>query len=158
DISYQSIRSHPKGLILDAGCGSLLFTARAYAESRRLIIACDQSLDMLRRAQARLAKSAGSVLGRIVLLQADLSAPPFRKGSFQTVLSMNVLHHYADAASLILKLKSLLTDSGYIYLTALVTNNRLIGDQYLRVLHNRGWLVRPRTNAEMRELLQDGLK
>src|SRR5437660_6141430 len=42
--------SHPAGRMLDAGCGSLLFTAQAYLASDRQVIAFDQSLQMLRRA------------------------------------------------------------------------------------------------------------
>lgn len=156
-FARRAINSHQSGWLMEAGCGSLLFTAQAYVESRQPIIACDQSLDMLRRARTRLAKLAHSVPGHIILLQADLRDIPFREDSFQTILSMNVLHHYADVASLVMKLKNLLTHGGYIYLTSLVTNNRFIGDRYLNVLHNQGWLVSPRKNGELRKLLQESL-
>jgi len=157
-FARRAINSHPNGLLMDAGCGSMLFTAKAYLESGRPIIACDQSLDMLRRARARLAESASSIPEHIFLVQADLSDVPFRAASFQTVLSMNVLHHYADVVSLVLKLKDLLVERGCIYLTSLVTNNRLLGDRYLSALHNKGWLVQPRTKDELKELLQESLK
>src|SRR4051812_35220287 len=42
--------SQLQGPILDAGCGSLLFTAKAHLECGRVVVACDQSIDMLRRA------------------------------------------------------------------------------------------------------------
>lgn len=157
-FARRAIDSYHSGWLLDAGCGSLLFTIQAYVETRRPIIACDQSLEMLRRARARLAKSAGSVVGRIILVQADLADLPFRAGSFQTILSMNVLHHYADVANLVRTLKNLLTDNGDIYLTSLVMNSRFVGDRYLSLLHKKGWLVQPRKNGELRKLLQDSLK
>ena len=50
----EAVISDPAGRMLDAGCGSLLFTARAYLAADRQIIAFDQSLQMLRRARARL--------------------------------------------------------------------------------------------------------
>jgi ubiquinone/menaquinone biosynthesis C-methylase UbiE len=157
-FARRAIKSHPNGWLMEAGCGSMLFTAEAYLESQRPIIACDQSLNMLRRARARLAKSANSIPEHIFLVQADLSDIPFRAVSFQTVLSMNVLHHYADIADLVLKLKNLLTESGSIYLTSLVTNNRFPGDRYLSALHNKGWLVHPRTKDELKNLLQQSLR
>jgi len=39
----------PQGKFLDAGCGSLLFTAGTYLESSRQIVGFDQSVAMLRR-------------------------------------------------------------------------------------------------------------
>jgi hypothetical protein len=68
---------------------------------------------------------------------------------------MNVLHHYQDAASLIIKLRNLLTSDGQLYLTSLVKNNRLIGDEYLAFLYSKGWFVKPLKNVELRKLLQD---
>jgi SAM-dependent methyltransferase len=156
-FARRAINSHPNGWLMEAGCGSMLFTAEAYLQCRRPIVACDQSLDMLRCARARLSKSANSVPEHIFLVQADVSDIPFRPVSFQTVLSMNVLHHYADVAGLVLKLKNLLTESGCIYLTSLVTNNRFPGDHYLSALHNKGWLAQPRIKDELKKLLQESL-
>src|SRR5262245_699453 len=47
EFAGRAIRSMPRGKIADAGCGSLLFTAQAYIESDKQIIAFDQSLNML---------------------------------------------------------------------------------------------------------------
>jgi len=157
-FARQAINSHPNGWLMDAGCGSMLFTAEAYLQSRRPIIACDQSLDMLRRARARLSKFANPIPQHIFLIQADLSDIRFRPLSFQTVLSMHVLHHFADVAGLVLKLKNLLTEDGCIYLTSLVTSNRFPGDHYLSALHKMGWLVQPKTKDELKELLQECLR
>jgi SAM-dependent methyltransferase len=154
-FASQAVKSHQGGLVLDAGCGSLLFTARAHLECDRLVIACDQSIDMLRRAQKRLLKLGGGGCGRIILLQADISDFPFHASSFQTILCMNVLHHYSDAAGMIRHLKASLADNGQLYLTSLVRNDRLIGDRYLNFLYKNGWIVRPRSSAELKSLSQD---
>jgi ubiquinone/menaquinone biosynthesis C-methylase UbiE len=156
-FARQAVQSTRSGLILDAACGSLVFTAQAYLEAERPVIACDQSLDMLRRARRRLLKLGGTTPAQVVLLQADVSDLPFRKNSFQTVLSMNVLHHVADGAGLIRGLNALLASDGQLHLTSLVKNNRLVGDGYLNLLHKQGWIVRPRTSGEVKHLLEDSL-
>jgi len=152
-FARRAAASHPDGMLLDAACGSLLFTASAYLDCERPILAFDQSLHMLRRARSRLRKLVGCVPDSIFLLQADLSALPFRPASFDTTLCMNVLHHLADAGSVITGLKKLLVDGGQLYLTSLVKGNRLIGDHCLDTLHRRGDFVQPRTSAEFESLL-----
>jgi SAM-dependent methyltransferase len=153
EFARQAVCSSVEGKFLDAGCGSLLFTGRAYVDSKRAIIACDQSLAMLRRARRRLLKLSGRVPEHIWLLQADLNDLPFRRESFRTVLCLNVLHQFADAAALISNLKELLTNSGDLYLTSLVSNNRTIGSWYLDTLYRTGEFVRPRHERELIELL-----
>ena len=152
-FARQAIASDSAGILLDAGCGSLLFTAQTYLECQRPILACDQSLEMLRRAKSRLRKLTGSVPENIFLLQADLGVLPFRPASFRTTLCMNVLHHFPDAEGLLRGLKTLLSADGQLYLTSLVKSSRLIGDHYLNALHRRGDLVRPRTAVELETLL-----
>lgn len=152
-----AVASDTDGKFLDAGCGSMLFTASVYLESRRQIIAFDQSLAMLKRARKRLIKLSGSVPENILLLQADLSDLPFRPDSFCTVLSMNVLHLFENAASLLPNLKRLLAADGHLYLTSLVSNNRFVGDRYLKALYATGEVVRPRSKLELREMLDKSL-
>jgi SAM-dependent methyltransferase len=156
-FAAQAVKSDQRGPLLDAGCGSLVFTARAHLEAGRLVIACDQSLDMLRRARSRLMKLSGRSSEQIILLQADLSDLPFRAASFQTILCMNVLHHYADGASLIRGLNAALVEGGQLYLTTLVKNNRSVGDRYLNLLHKQGWIVRPRNEVELKRLVEEAL-
>ena len=152
-FARRAVASDSIGMLLDAGCGSLLFTAQAYLDCQRPILACDQSLSMLRRARSRLVKLAGYVPERIFLLQTDLGSLPFRPGSFRTVICMNVLHHVADGEGLITGLKELLVGGGYLYLTSLVKGNRLIGDRYLDALYKRGDFVHPRTSVELENLM-----
>lgn len=156
-FARQAVVSRADGRLLDATCGSMLFTAPVYLECKRKIIAFDQSLAMLRRARKRLADLSGSVPEHILLLQADLNDLPFRSNSFRTILCMNVLHHFEDAANLLPALKKLLADNGDLYLTSLVSNNRFIGDRYLDSLYATGEFVRPRSNLELREMLGKSL-
>ena len=151
-FARQALDSSRDGMFLDAGCGSLLFTARIYVNSNRRIVAFDQSLAMLRRARERLRKLSGCVPEHIRLLQADLSDLPFRRKSFDTVLCLNVLHQFADARALVSGLNELLFDSGNLYLTSLIANNRIIGDWYLEALYRTGEFVRPRSERELREV------
>jgi SAM-dependent methyltransferase len=154
-FARQAVASDQAGMLLDAGCGSLLFTARAYLDCQRPILACDESLEMLKRARWRLTKFAGAMPDRILLLQADLASLPFRARSFSTSICMNVLHHLADAGCLVEGLKKLLAEGGHLYLTSLVRGNRLIGDRYLAALHRRGDFVEPRTGAELERIMAD---
>lgn len=157
-FARRADHAQPAGPFLDAGCGSLLFTAEAYLSCGRMVIACDQSLDMLRRARARLRKFGGQARSDIFLVQADLRDLPFRQNIFQTVLCMNVLHHCADAEVLLRALNQLLTATGQLYLTSLVLSKRLLGDAYLRLLHKQGWIVRPRSAAELNRLINSALR
>lgn len=156
-FARQAINSSPDGKFLDAACGSMLFTAKSYLECKRPLIAFDQSLAMLRRARARLIKLSGAMPEHVLLLQADLSDLPFHPAGFHTILCMNVLHHFEDAARLLPRLKGLLAPDGHLYLTSLVANNRFIGDRYLAALYASGEFVRPRSNLELREILDSAL-
>lgn len=152
-FARQALNSSSDGMFLDAGCGSLLFTARTYVDSNRPIVAFDQSLAMLRRARQRLQKLARCVPDHIRLLQADLNDLPFRRESFRTVLCLNVLHQFADAKALLSGLNESLSGRGNLYFTSLISNNRSIGDWYLETLYRMGEFVRPRTDVELSEVI-----
>ncbi|HVG21985.1 MAG TPA: class I SAM-dependent methyltransferase [Blastocatellia bacterium] len=152
-FAHKADTSEPEGPILDAGCGSLLFTARSHIGCGRLVIACDRSIGMLRRARARVARLDSRRVENILFLQADLSEMPFREAVFRTVLCMNVLHHYQDGPGLMTQIKRSLVNGGQLYLTSLVLNNRPIGDKYLGLLHKRKWIARPRSREELKEIL-----
>ena len=155
-FARESITSASKGRFLDAGCGSLMFTAESYLESNRPIVAFDESLAMLRLARKRLIRLAGSIPDHIMLLQGDLTDLPFRADSFQGVLCLNVVHHMADLATLIANLRRVLITKGHLHLSALVYN-RFIGDRYLNLLHASGVIVHPRSKLELRGILNHAL-
>ena len=157
-FARQAISSSHYGKFLDAGCGSLLFTAPIYLETNRQIVAFDQSLAMLRRARKRLLKLAGRVPQHIILMQADLSDLPFRPASFSTVLCLNVLHQFAELRALLQNFDRLLPDEGQLFLTSLILNHRFVGDRYLNALYRMKEFVRPRTSAELRSLMNEALQ
>ena len=151
----RAVSACSSGTMLDAGCGSLLFTAATYLQTSRQIVAFDQSIAMLRRARKRLLRLAGVIPSNITLLQTDLSDLPFRPASFDTVLCMNVLHQFQDAAVLVSNLKKLLKHDGCLFVSSLVSNNRLIGDVYLRALYATKEFVRPRSRSELETIMND---
>ena len=157
-FARQAIMSSRDGKFLDAGCGSLLFTASVYLETDLQIVAFDQSLAMLRRARQRLLKAAGRVPEHIILLQADLSDLPFRPATFRTVLCLNVLHQFAELTALLQNFERLLPDEGQLFLTSLISNNRFVGDRYLSALYRMKEFVRPRTSGELRSIFNEALQ
>lgn len=153
-FAKRAVESAPGGWFLDAGCGTLLLTAEAYlAAPRRPIVVLDQSLGMLRRARERVLKGGRRLPPQIVFLQADLLDPPFRPGAFRTVMSMGMLHLFAEAGPLAASLERLLLPGGALYLTSLVENRRL-GDGYLRLLHRQGEAAAPRSAAALESALR----
>ncbi len=151
-FARAALAAAPGGLFLDAGCGSLLFTAGVYRRAVRPIVALDESLGMLRRARARLAGPDGRLPAHVLLLQGDLFDLPFRTASFPTVLAEGVLHLVAAAEGLVGALDALVADGGGLYLTSLVTSGRP-ADLYLRWIHLLGEVARPRGAEELRHLL-----
>ena len=157
-FARRAVESAPGGWFLDAGCGTLLLTADAYlAAPSRPIVVLDQSLGMLQRARERVLAGGKKLPPHIVFLQGDLLDLPFRPGAFRTVMSMGMLHLFADAGPLSASLESLLLPDGGLYLTSLVENGRL-GDRYLRLLHRRGEVAEPRASAVLEAQLRAAVR
>ena len=78
------------GAMLDAGCGTAIFTADAYRATSRPLVLVDRSLGMLTRAAERLGAAPAA------LLQADLFDLPFAPGRFETVASFSMLQVLDD--------------------------------------------------------------
>lgn len=156
-FARQAVGSSAEGWLLDAGCGTLLLTAQAYAEApNRGVVALDKSLGMLRRAKERLVEVGGGVADRVVFLQADLLDLPFRAGSFETVLSMGMLHLFDEMGPLLASLERSLSSEGRLFLASLVESGR-IGDHYLRFLHRTGEVASPRTAVQLETELRECL-
>jgi SAM-dependent methyltransferase len=142
------------GPLLDGGCGSLVFTADVYARATRPIVLVDRSIGMLRAARARLLRACAltpSSIGppdEIVLLQGDIRRLPFRDGSFDTVLSMGMLHLFEDAGTIVTALSNAARPGGQLFLTSLIAETR-VGRRYLSVLHRAGEVAAPRTRAQL---------
>lgn len=152
-FSDTSLSARKSGWHLDAGCGSLIFSAQAYARHpERAVVLLDNSLGMLRQARSRLEKLELARTAPLLLLQADLQALPFRDGIFDTVLSMGVLHLFPDPERMLRELSRVLAPSGAVFLSSLVLG-RPLGNAYLRLLHLSGEVARPRSSAEIRALV-----
>jgi ubiquinone/menaquinone biosynthesis C-methylase UbiE len=149
-LCLQALTSSKCGWVLDAGCGSLAFTARAYAGySERPVVLLDQSITMLRMAKTRLIKLSGSVPANMVFLRGDALDLPFKPKSFDTIISLNLLHVLQEVQKGLLGIKNVLADGGTISLTTLILNNRF-ADKYLHMLAKTGEVI-PRNADQLLE-------
>jgi SAM-dependent methyltransferase len=136
----EALESSNDGWVLDAGCGTLAFTAKTYSNySGRPVVLLDQSVRSLMKAKARLMKICGKVPGNLVFLHGDALNLPFKPKSFGTVISLNLLHVLEDLKRALVELKRVSMDGGSMYFTTLIENNRF-GDGYLRRLGKSGFL------------------
>jgi len=134
--------------VLDAGCGSLAFTARAYvSDNRRPVVLLDQSLRLLRIAKSRLIKLNGHIPENVIFMHGDALQLPFKLKSFNTVISLNLLHVLKDIKGLLQEIRNVLSDGGAIFLTTLIENNR-VADKYLRMWGKAGEVV-PRNAQQL---------
>lgn len=149
----EDVLSTAGGAVLDLGCGSLAFTAKAYGRfPERPVVLLDQSLTMLRMAKSRLIRRMGRVPGNLLLLHADAQHLPFREGAFRKILCENFLHCIGDSAGLLLPCGQMVSKGGEMVFTTLVRSGR-ISDRYLQVLADSGKLV-SRTAGDRREVLE----
>lgn len=140
-LCCDALESATNGWVLDAGCGSLAFTAKTYSQySERPVVLLDQSIRLLRMAKARLMKLHGSVPGNLVFLHGDALALPFKPQSFSTVISMNLLHVFQDPGMLLLGLKDVMADNATASFSTLVKSGRF-SDRYLNALGKSGAVV-----------------
>lgn len=153
-LCRSALASSKAGWVLDAGCGSLAFTAKTYIDcSERPIVFLDQSMTLLRMAKEKLIELTGSVPTNMVFLHGDVLSLPFRPKSFRTVISMNVLHALQDVKRMLNELRNVLSDGGTISLTTLVENNRL-ADRYIHMLGRADALV-PRSMDEVLQVFDE---
>jgi SAM-dependent methyltransferase len=147
-LCLDALRSAKDGWVLDAGCGSLAFTAKTYSQySERPVVLLDQSIKLLRIAKARLTHLHGSVPPNMVFLHGDALDLPFKPKSFTTIISMNLLHVFQDPKKLLLGLKDVMTDNAKASFSTLVKSGRL-SDHYLTVL-GKGGAVVPRSVEQL---------
>jgi ubiquinone/menaquinone biosynthesis C-methylase UbiE len=147
-LCQEALSSKADGWVLDAGCGSLAFTAGTYAGYRdRPVVFLDQSVRLLRMAKARLVALNGGVPDNMVFMHSDVLRLPFEPQRFSTVLCLNVLHCLEDVREALEQMKNVVALGGTISLTTLVKNNRL-SDRYLDMLGSAGALI-PRTAGQI---------
>lgn len=150
DFIRAALASAGSGRVLDAGCGSLVFTAEPYGAYRdRPVVMLDQSIEMLRAAKSRFAKLCTGIPPNIVFLQGDVLDLPFQPQSFSTVVSMSVLHVLDDHRTMLGELTRVWDEAdGNLAVTSLVLG-RAIGDRYLRFLRKKEGVADPRTAGEV---------
>jgi SAM-dependent methyltransferase len=147
-LCRRALAQAPGEWMLDAGCGSLAFSARVYAACRdRPVVCLDRSLKLLRLARQRLARLAGGLPDNIVFLHADALDMPFAAGTFATVLCLNLLHVLADAPGLLRELARVGRTGANMAGSTLVRAGRL-GDRYLELWGRAGELI-PRSRDEV---------
>ncbi|MBI5251246.1 MAG: class I SAM-dependent methyltransferase [Desulfomonile tiedjei] len=153
-LCQEALKSATSGWVLDAGCGSLAFTAKTYATySERPIVLLDQSIRLLRMAKKRLIQLNGCVPPNMVFLHGDALDMPFRPKTFNTIISMNLLHVFSDVKNFLCSIGNISAEESTLRFTTLVLNNRL-SDTYLRALETAGAVV-ARTLDEISEIFDD---
>jgi SAM-dependent methyltransferase len=153
----QKALASDDGPFLDAGCGSAVFTAEAYKDADRPLLLVDRSRGMLDAARRRLAETAdGELPDHVTLLQGDVDTLPLRPRCIETILSMGMLHLFEDVTGHVARLLERLAPGGTLFATSLVAE-RVVGRQYLRLLHSAGEVAAPRSFDELREKLSAGL-
>ena len=141
------------GPYLDAGCGTLVFTAKPYLESQRPVVLLDRSLGMLRRARRRLLSLHGSVPDHILLLQGDIFHLPFRDGIFNTVASYGVLHLFSDIEAVAGETRRVAAARAGIYLSSLIREQG-IGRYYYDLLVSSGEIAERRRAIDVQRKLE----
>ena len=160
-LDARALGTRPTGWALNAGCGSLVFTASVFAhKTGRPVVLLDRSLRMLRRARRRLDRLCGRVPGHLVLCQGDMFDLPFKTSAFATVSCPAVIHGFDDPAQAVRQLVRVLAPGGNLFLTSLVTvPGRRFANRYLRQMHRGGEIAAPRSATDVAEQLKavDGL-
>jgi len=147
-FSRMALNASTDGWVLDAGCGSLAFTARTYLNySNRPVILMDNSIKMLTLAKSRLINQNGKIPDNIVFLHADILQLPFKPNSFGTIISLNVLHAIPNPKTMLQELSNVLIEEGSMSFSTLVENSRF-ADKYLHKLGDAGALF-PRSASQL---------
>ena len=153
-LCEDSLSSFSEGWVLDLACGSLAFTAKAYAHfSNRPVVFLDQSLKLLRRGKSRLEKLKGNIPENMFFLHADALDLPFREKSYRTVISLNLLHCLTDLKAVLREIERVLAVNGNSILTTLVKGTRW-SNRYLEMLGRSGALV-SRSSEELLSAFND---
>ncbi len=135
----KALDAVPGGSVLDAGCGSLVFTAATYAKEagNRPLVLLDRSIGMLQKGRRRLKKLMGKIPDTILFVQGDVFDLPFEDSFFDTVLAQGIVHMFDEKERLLHELSRVKKPDAPLYFTSLVANNTL-GKRYLGQLQKAG--------------------
>jgi ubiquinone/menaquinone biosynthesis C-methylase UbiE len=139
------------GEVLDAGCGSLLFTSGTYRSTPRGLTLYDGSVGMLARARRRL----GPAAAKHRLERGDLYDLPFADAVFAAALHFGVLHCLAKPEVALRELWRVTQPGGALSLSCLVLSGRSRGNAWLRRLNAAGHVAAPRHASEVLALVSD---
>ena len=131
-----------EGALLDAGCGTLVFTADPYGSTSRPLVLVDRSLGMLRRAAERLAAAQAA------FVQSDVLDLPFARNRFDTVSCHGLLHVLDHPWAALAALRDQLAPGGRLFASMLVSD-RAPGRAFLAALHRAGEVGSPRPSDEL---------
>lgn len=138
-INALSSTGISSGRILDIGSGTgLLCIEIAKAFSDIEVFGIDISMDMLSIAKKAIIDKG--FRSRVKFIRSDASSLPFRKNSFDAVVSYVSLHHWKDAASVLNEARRVLKKDGTAFIYDLRRREEnlifapLIKDDYMRDL------------------------
>jgi ubiquinone/menaquinone biosynthesis C-methylase UbiE len=103
DTIFSFLGSQPLAAILDVGCGTGHWLA-AMRGCARIVAGVDLSGGMLARAHAAAPDA--------VLVRARAERPPFRDATFDRIVCVNALHHFADREAFFADARRLLKPGG----------------------------------------------
>jgi ubiquinone/menaquinone biosynthesis C-methylase UbiE len=112
ELILSFLKPAPGEMILDAGCGTGVFTCDIIASGSQ-VIGLDISFPMLRRAREK----SGGV--RFHPIRSDISTLPFRAESFDKVVSVTALEFIDDAKSAVAELFRVAKKGGVVVVATL---------------------------------------
>jgi ubiquinone/menaquinone biosynthesis C-methylase UbiE len=110
DLVLKLLKPRPGEQILDAGCGSGIFTTPLLERGSR-VTGLDLSLPMLQRARTRMSSQS--------FLAADMSALPFTDGTFDKVVSITALEFIENGKQALTELFRVTRPGGFVVVATL---------------------------------------
>ncbi|MBI4676645.1 MAG: methyltransferase domain-containing protein [Elusimicrobia bacterium] len=142
-------------LALDAGCGMGRYSLAAAGLGAE-VVAFDLSEAALRL------KAAAKESDKLHVVMGDINHPPFRRGIFDVVFSLGVLHHAADTQTAFRRVAELVRDRGLLTFWVYGKAGRLDDFRTNPLREGRRWVARHRALAwlvvALRHALSDVLR
>lgn len=128
------------GKMLDVPAGTAVFTHKKYAAMRNADITClDYSADMLSQARERL-----EMLENVSIVQGDAGQLPYKKETFDVVLSMNGFHAFPDKKAAFRETYRVLKKGGKFIACFYIKGRSKVTDIFVRnILVKKGWFTPP---------------